>query len=79
MHSLHIACRLLAKVTMLTASQLVQLSRLGREALNQATRVQTPAGAFGKRIGKNRSVQEALDMKIVAGLDKMGLFRKRWV
>ena len=41
-----------------------------RRALHQATRVQTPAGAFGKRIGgKNRSVQEGLDMKIVAGLD----------
>ena len=78
-HFLHIACRLLAKVAMLIAIQLVQLSRLGRAALNQATRVQTLAGAFGKRIGKNRSVQEGLDMKIVAGLDKMGLFRKRWV
>ena len=64
---------------MLTAILLVQLSRLGRAALNQATRVQTPAGAFGKRIGKNRSVQEGLDMKIVAGLDKVGLIRKRLV
>ena len=31
------------------------------------------------RIGKNRSVQEGLGMKIVAGLDKIGLFRKRWI
>ena len=47
--------------------------------MSQATRVQILAGAFGKKIGKNRSVQEGLDMKIVAGLDKMGLFRKHWV
>ena len=35
-----------------------------------APRFLIPAGAFGKRIGKNRSVQEGLDMKIVAGLEK---------
>ena len=85
---MHIACRLLAKVTMLTAKWLVQPSRLGpvtnsvlvswlgRPALNQATRVHTPAEAFGKRIGKNRSVQKGLVMNIVAGFDKIGLFRK---
>ena len=50
-----------------------------RAALNQATRAQTPVGALGKRIGKNRSVQERLDMKIVAELGKIGLFRKGWI
>ena len=47
--------------------------------MNQATRVQTPVGALGKRIGKNRCVQERLDMKIVAELGKIGLFRKGWI
>ena len=48
-------------------------------ALSQATRVQTPVGRLKIRIVKNRSAQEGLDMKIIAGLDKIGLFRKRWI
>ena len=64
---------------MLTGIKLLQLSRLGRAAMSQATRVQILTGALGKKIGKNRPVQDGLDMKIVAGLDKVGLFRKRWV
>ena len=47
--------------------------------MNKAIRVQTPVGALGKRIGKNRSVQERLDMKIVAELSKIGLFRNGWI
>ena len=31
---------------------MLQLSRLGRAALSQATRIQTPAGAFGNKIEK---------------------------
>ena len=46
--------------------------------MDQVPRVQTPARAFGKRIGKNQSVQEGLDMKIVAEWDKIGLLRKGW-
>ena len=31
-----------------------------------------PLGRLGKKIGKNRSVQEGLDKKIVAGLVRIG-------
>ena len=56
---------------MFTYNSFLQPSRLGRAAVIPATQVQTRVEAFQKRIGENRSVQEALDMKIVAGLGKI--------
>ena len=38
-----------------------------------------PGQGISKKDWENRPVQEALDMKIVAGSDKIGLFRKRWI
>ena len=46
--------------------------------MDKATRVQTPLGRFEKG-SKNRPAQEGLGSNIVAGLDKIGLFKKRWV
>ena len=56
---------------MITCNSFLQPNRLGRAAVIPATRVQTRVGAFQKRIGKNRPVQEALDMKLVAELGKI--------
>ena len=72
-------CIYVAKVTVITCILFRLSSRLGRAALSPATRVQARFEALEKWIGKNRSVQEGLDIKMVAGLDKIGLIRKRWV
>ena len=78
MHPLHIAYRQISKLTVLTPILLLQLSRLGRAPMGQATRVQTPLGRFEKG-SKNRPAQKGLGSHIVAGLDKIGLSKKRWV
>ena len=62
-----------------TCNSFLQPNRLGRAAVIPATRVQTRVGAFQKGIGKNRSVQERLDIKMVAGLGKIGMFRMGWI
>ena len=67
----HIACRLLTKVTMFTYNSLLQPSRLGRASVIPATRVQARVADLSKKDWENRSVQERLDIKLVAGLGKI--------